>query len=251
MSDHASAAGASQLEPTGAQTKQSSGTQSMILIRHGESIWNQERRIQGNLDPSLSDRGKAQARLLAGRLKGRVFAALYTSPLRRALETAVILGESTGLAPRPVDGLREIRLGEWEGRTTTELRTMSGNLYDRWIDRPLDVCSPPGGEEISAFQQRAMGTIEGLRMAHTDADFLVVTHGGVIKAYLCHVLGLSLNRLFRIKADNTAVTEILFNGDMPQLALLNDTCHLQNQWIAPSTPDTMADGDRSVIHGAF
>ena len=82
----------------------------MLLIRHGESTWNQERRIQGNLDPGLSDQGKTQAALLAARLKGRPFAALYTSPLRRALDTAAILRESTGLAPRPIDGLREIRL---------------------------------------------------------------------------------------------------------------------------------------------
>lgn len=205
----------------------------MILIRHGESIWNQERRIQGNLDPGLSDSGKDQARLLAERLKGRVFAALYTSPLRRALDTAAILSASIGLAPRPDDGLREIRLGEWEGRTATEIRTMSGTLYDRWIDRPLDVSTPPGGEEIGTFQRRAVGTIEGLRNAHTDGDLLVVTHGGVIKAYLCHVLGLTLNRLFRIKADNTAMTEIVFNGDTPLLALLNDTCHLRNHRIIP------------------
>ena len=138
-------------QPGGEWRKRSSEAKPMLLIRHGESIWNQERRIQGNLDPDLSDRGRAQAELLAERLKGRPFAALYTSPLRRALDTATILGESAGLAPRSIDGLREIRLGEWEGKTATEIRTASGDLYDRWLDRPLDVSSPPGGEEIRAF----------------------------------------------------------------------------------------------------
>lgn len=222
----------------------------MLLIRHGESIWNQERRIQGNLDPGLSDRGKAQAALLAARLKGRPFTALYTSPLRRALDTAAILGESTSLAPRPIDGLREIRLGEWEGKTATEIRTTSGNLYDRWLDRPLDVSSPPGGEEIRAFQQRAVEAIESLRRSHIDGDLLVVTHGGVIKVYLCHILGLDLNRLFRIKTDNTAVTEILFNGDTAHLALLNDTCHLNGQGIAVPTHDDISGGDQDAAHAA-
>ena len=222
----------------------------MLLIRHGESIWNQERRIQGNLDPDLSDRGRAQAELLAERLKGRPFAALYTSPLRRALDTATILGESAGLAPRSIDGLREIRLGEWEGKTATEIRTASGDLYDRWLDRPLDVSSPPGGEEIRAFQQRAVGAIDSLRRAHIDGGLLVVTHGGVIKVYLCHILGLDLNRLFRIRTDNTAVTEILFNGDTSHLALLNDTCHLNGQGIAITTHDGISGGDQNPAHAA-
>jgi broad specificity phosphatase PhoE len=222
----------------------------MLLIRHGESTWNQERRIQGNLDPDLSDLGRAQAALLAERLKGRPFAALYTSPLRRALDTATILGESTGLAPRPIDGLREIRLGEWEGKTATEIRTASGDLYDRWLDRPLDVSSPPGGEEIRAFQQRAVGAIDSLRRSHVDGGLLVVTHGGVIKVYLCHILGLDLNRLFRIRTDNTAVTEILFNGDRSHLALLNDTCHLNGQGIAVPTRDGISGGDHGPAHAA-
>lgn len=198
----------------------------MILIRHGESTWNQERRIQGNMDPGLSDHGRTQATMLASRLQGRPFAGLYTSPLRRALETAAVLGESVGVPPQPLDGLQEIRLGAWEGKTASEIRTMCGDGYDRWLDGPLDAAGPPGGEGVRAFQQRAVDTLEGLRKAYPDGDLLVVTHGGVIRVYLCHILGLDLNRMFRIKTDNTAVTEILFSGERANLALLNDTCHL-------------------------
>jgi alpha-ribazole phosphatase len=222
----------------------------MLLIRHGESTWNQERRIQGNLDPGLSDQGRAQAALLAARLKNRRLAALYTSPLRRALDTAAIVGESTGLIPQSIDGLREIRLGEWEGKTATEIRTTSGNLYDRWLDRPLEVSSPPGGEQICAFQRRAVGAIECLRRAHTDGDLLIVTHGGVIKVYLCHVLGIDLNRLFRIKADNAAVTEILFNGDAAHLSLLNDSCHLNSHGVVVPMGDACSEGNDDSIHAA-
>jgi broad specificity phosphatase PhoE len=222
----------------------------MLLIRHGESIWNQERRIQGNLDPSLSNRGKAQAALLAARLHDRPFAALYTSPLRRALDTAAIIGESTGLIPQSIDGLREIRLGEWEGKTAAEIKATSGNLYEHWLDRPLDVSSPPGGEEVRAFQQRAVGAIERLRRAHIDGNCLIVTHGGVIKVYLCHILGLDLNRLFRIKADNTAVTEILFTGDTAHLALLNDSCHLNSHGTIVPTGDAFSDGNEGPAHAA-
>ena len=78
----------------------------MILIRHAESTWNQDRRVQGHMNPGLSDRGRAQAALLASRLKGRPFVGFYTSPLRRALETASVLGESVGFQAQPVDGLQ-------------------------------------------------------------------------------------------------------------------------------------------------
>jgi len=198
----------------------------MILIRHGESTWNQERRVQGHMDPCLSDRGRAQAALLASRLKGRPFAGLYTSPLRRALETASVLGESVGHRPEPVDGLQEIRLGAWEGKTTEEIRAIYGDAYDRWLDAPLDAVGPPGGEAVSDFQRRAVATLKGLRKAHRDGTLLVVTHGGVIKVYLCHILGLDVNQMFRIKTDNAAVTEILFHRGRASLALLNDICHL-------------------------
>ena len=99
----------------------------MILIRHGESTWNQERRIQGNMDPDLSDHGRTQVAMLATRLQGRLFAGLFTSPLRRALETAAVLGESVGLRPQPLDGLQEIRLGAWGGKTASEIRTKCGD----------------------------------------------------------------------------------------------------------------------------
>ena len=223
----------------------------LILIRHGESTWNQERRIQGNSDPGLSDRGRAQAALLADRLKGRPFAGLHTSTLRRALETAAVLGDALGLDPQPADGLREINLGTWEGRTAAEIRTDWGDTYDRWLDRPLDATAPPGGEALRSFQQRAVGALEQIRTAHLDGDLLVVTHGGVIKAYLCHILDIDLNRLFRIKADNTALTEIVFIGKTAHLALLNDTCHLDGQKIAVPIKHSIPDTEQRLSHPTF
>lgn len=223
----------------------------LILIRHGESTWNQERRIQGNSDPGLSDRGRAQAALLADRLKGRPFAGLHTSTLRRALETAAVLGDALGLDPQPADGLREINLGTWEGRTAAEIRTDWGDTYDRWLDRPLDATAPPGGEALRSFQQRAVGALEQIRTAHLDGDLLVVTHGGVIKAYLCHILGLDLNRLFRIKTDNTALTEIVFIGETAHLALLNDTCHLDGQRLGSPPQQASSEKKQDLTHPAF
>ncbi len=223
----------------------------LILIRHGESTWNQERRIQGNLDPGLSDRGEAQAALLAARLKGRPFAGLHTSTLRRALETAAILSEALGLLSQPADGLREIKLGAWEGKTTAEIRTEWGDAYDRWLHLPLDASAPPGGEPLPTFQQRAVSALEQIRTAQLDGDLLVVTHGGVIKAYLCHILGLDLNRLFRLKVDNTALTEIVVIGGTAHLALLNDTCHLNGQQTGVHTERDTSERKQGGVQPAF
>lgn len=203
------------------------------------------------MDPGLSDRGRAQAGLLASRLKGQPFAGLYTSPLRRALETASVLAESVGFRPQSVDGLQEIRLGAWEGKTVEEIRTTYGDAYDRWLDGPLDAAGPPGGEGVRAFQRRAVATLEGLRRGHPDGDLLIVTHGGVIRVYLCHILGLDLNRMFRIKADNTAVTEILFNREVASLTLLNDTCHLNGGRIAVPKQEAISHEERGPAQPAF
>ena len=116
---------------------------------------------------------------------------------------------------------------------------------DRWLDGPLNAAGPPGGEGVRAFQRRAVDTLEGLRKARPDGDLLVVTHGGVIRAYLCHILGLDLNHMFRIKTDNTAVTEILFAGERPHLVLLNDTCHLNR--TVRCDPHSLLGGQRARI----
>lgn len=223
----------------------------LILIRHGESTWNQERRIQGNLDPGLSDRGRLQAALLGDRLKGGPFTALHTSTLRRALETATVLGDALGLLPQPADGLREINLGAWEGKTAPEIRTEWGDAYDRWLDRPLDASAPLGGEGLRDFQQRAVGALEKIYAGSLDGDLLIVAHGGVIKAYLCHILGLDLNRFFRIKVDNTALTEIAFIGETAHLTLLNDTCHLNGQRLAVPRRSTVPGGEQPHTQSTF
>jgi len=95
-----------------------------------------------------------------------------------------------------------------------------------------------------------VGAIDILRRAHIDGGLLVVTHGGVIKVYLCHILGLDLNRLFRIKTDNTAVTEIAFIGETAHLALLNDTRHLNAQRTGVPAHDAISDADHDPRHHA-
>jgi len=215
----------------------------ITLIRHGESVWNGERRIQGNQDPPLSPRGRQQAALLAARLEQhlpRRPAAVYASPLRRALETAEIVAAVLSLSARQEPGLREMGLGAWEGRTVPEIRAASPGAYEAWLRDP-QAHPAPGGERLEAFTARVVAAFERLRAMHPDADLLCVSHGGPIKAILCHILGLDVRLLFRIKQDNTALSAIQVDGETRRVVLLNDTCHLRDAEIDLTPRDVLTD----------
>ena len=199
-----------------------------VLIRHGESVWNGERRIQGNQDPVLSDRGWRQADLLAAGLTGRLpksVAAIYTSPLRRAAETAERIAGAFELPIVPEPDFREMCLGRWEGMTVAEIQAAFPGTYERWLADPL-THPAPGGEKLEAFFARVVGAFARMRESRPEAEGILVSHGGVVKALLCHVLGLDMRALFRIKQDNTAVNQIELDRDVRRVLLVNDTCHL-------------------------
>lgn len=123
----------------------------LLLVRHAESTWNALRRIQGQMDPPLSPRGRAQARGLAVRLAGCRLAGFYCSDLLRARQTAEVIAEAVGLRPVPEPGLREIMLGAWEGRSREELLREYPEEWAAWVREPSwDLI--PGGEGAQPFE---------------------------------------------------------------------------------------------------
>jgi probable phosphoglycerate mutase len=196
------------------------------LIRHGESVWNAERRIQGQKDPPLSDRGRAQAHSAGLRFRGRHWEAAYTSDLLRAAQTSSAIVES-GIAT-PEVGLREIALGEWEGKTTAEIADQSPELWEQWKARP-DWDLVPGGEGAEAFEQRIVSTLEMLRTRHPRGDVLLVTHGGVIQIALGRLLGRGSTGLFPFRIDNASVTIVEGHEGSVVIKSVNDTSHLE--WL--------------------
>ena len=220
----------------------------VTLIRHGESVWNGQRRIQGNQDPPLSPFGRRQADLLVAELPAHLArppAAIYTSPLRRAAETAERIGKVLGVAVIPDPDLCEIRLGTWEGMTVPEIQATFPGSYERWLADPGRYPAP-GGEALEDFsartgraQERALGTCPG-------ADVLLVAHGGVIRSLLCRALGLDVRHLFRIKQDNTAVSQIEVDRDLSRVLFVNDTCHLRRGGAALAARDVLTDAGRSA-----
>lgn len=203
------------------------------LVRHGQSTWNQVRRFQGAQDAELSDRGRAQARALAGALAATAFDAFYTSPLRRARDTARACAEAVGLEPEPVDELREVGLGDWEGLPVETVVERYGEHYWRWLTMPADY-PPPGGEPMAALQARVGAAIERIRLRHPTGRVLAVTHGGAIAAFLCGCLALGLNAVWRLRVDNTAITRVLLPGG--RLLALSHAAHLADVTEPGGTP---------------
>lgn len=180
-------------------------TTRILLVRHGETRLNHEGRWQGaGSNPPLNEKGLLQARVLARRLAGRPVTALYTSPLRRARETAVILGQRLGLEPRLVDALHELDHGEWEAKTQAEVLARWPEAYRAYEAAPWDT-PRPGGESYEELGRRLWPALEQLARRHRGEEIAVVTHGGPIRLVLSRILGRPLTERHLFGVDNASV----------------------------------------------
>jgi probable phosphoglycerate mutase len=197
-----------------------------VLVRHGQSTWNRERRIQGQLDPPLSEEGREQARRLGRRLAGRRFEAFYSSDLKRAFETAQAIAAATGGQAEPEESLREIFLGEWEGLKTDEIAERFPEAWARWVKKP-DWDLVPGGERAAAFEVRVAAAIDQIFQRHEHGDVLVVTHGGVIQIALQRIVGNRSQGIFPFKIQNTSMSVLEKRNGRVMIAGVNDIAHLE------------------------
>lgn len=195
----------------------------LLLARHGQSVSNAGRRFQGIQDVALSELGRRQAEALGAAVGRRRVAHVYVSPLRRARRTAEIAVAGLGLPMTVVEDLRELSLGEWEGRTVEEIRGLPGDPYACWVRDPV-AFMPPGAEALPAVQARVLRVVAEIAAAHPNGDdVLVVSHGGVISALLAHWLGLPLSSLWRLTVANGSLSEVA----PPQVVAVNETGHLR------------------------
>ena len=151
----------------------------IILIRHGETEWNRERRMQGHTDTPLTDAGLAQAEALGRRLAGSRFAALYSSDLSRAWHTAVVIAGRTGHEVIADPRLRERRFGIFEGLNHEEMSARYPEEFARFRSRDPDYAMP-GGESARAFQSRCLECLCEIAQRHHGGEAVVVTHGLVL-----------------------------------------------------------------------
>lgn len=157
----------------------------ILLARHGETDWNRVGRWQGHADPPLNDAGRSQAAELAERLAGDGIAAIYSSDLMRASQTARVVADRLGLAVVEDEGLREIDVGSWSGLTRAEVEQRFPDGYARWLVGEIG----HDGETREELTSRVVAAVERIAAAHPSEKILVVTHGGAIRAIRRHAAG--------------------------------------------------------------
>ena len=161
----------------------------LLLVRHGETDWNRERRFQGHADPPLNETGREQARALAEQLAGDAIAAVYTSDLRRARETAEIVAAKLDAEIVALRELREIDVGSWQGLSWPEIEEQDPDGVERWR---RDGHGWHGGETYEELGARIVAALSGIVARHPGERVVVVGHGGTVRATRAFVDGVSV-----------------------------------------------------------
>jgi probable phosphoglycerate mutase len=184
----------------------------IYLVRHGETNWNRDRRLQGILDVGLNEAGIRQGRRLARRLSSLRGLKVYTSPLSRALHTAALLQSHMRDCPVIVEPrLREIDHGVWTSLTLGRITRDFPEKFERWQLRP-DRLRPRGGESLQEAYRRAAGFLHGITETSSGGDILIVSHGVINALLVCAALGAPLARLWDLPQPNTHVTVLRVEG---------------------------------------
>ncbi len=198
----------------------------IILVRHGGTIWSSDDRFAGSTDIDLSDEGRAQAISLGRRLAKVQIHAAYSSPMKRAMETAELSLGDRQLEIKEVPGLKELDHGPWEGKRHADVEREYAGDYAAWDADPF-MAPPPGGESGLSVLSRALPALRRIVVDHPDQTVLVVSHKATNRLLLCSLMGID-ERLYREKVtqDLACLNVLIFKAaSHARVALMNDTSH--------------------------
>ena len=197
----------------------------LILVRHGETDWNRTGRCQGVADIELNDIGRKQVRELAESLKNHDIAAVYSSSLRRALETAREIARHHDISVTIEEDLREMNQGELEGLMFSEIRERYAHVLKEWRESP-ETLKLPSGESLLDVQQRIWKAFEKVQRRHAGETVVAVSHNLTITSLLCKITGVGLKgfRNFNLQAASKNII-VSRNGNF-EIDVLNDVSHL-------------------------
>ncbi len=200
----------------------------IILVRHGLTEWNRVERFRGRIDVPLNDTGLQQAEATGRRVAAQWQpAAIYSSPLSRAVRTAEAIGRWSGLEVGIDPGLVDIDYGNWQGLTPEEARIRWPDAIDLWYQMP-QLADIPCGERLEEVRERGMKTVDELAARHAGQTIVLVSHTVINRIILLGVLGLGNERFWRIRQEPCAINVFEIEGGEYTLVSLNDTCHLFN-----------------------
>ena len=208
----------------------------LYLLRHGETDWNAERRIQGVSDIPLNEVGLSQAEAFVQLLAGRTVHAIYASPFRRSRQTAEMLASALGLPILDESRLAELDQGELEGKTMEELEEQHNGFLVSWRTRPAKL-RMPGGETLVELQERAWAALEDFRVKHLGETVAAVSHNLTITALLCRILGMDLDRFRVLRQHNAALNIIEYDPERGwSVVTMNSLSHLRDTSAAERNP---------------
>jgi alpha-ribazole phosphatase len=196
------------------------GATRLVLVRHEQPDDSSLGRCYGRLDVPLSAEGRRRSEELGAALGSMAPAAVYSSPLRRSLDTAAAVAAPCGLVPVADERLREIDFGELEGRTYDEVRAERPELYRAWMETPTQVRFP-GGESFAGLRARVLAAAAEIRREHAETTVAAVAHGGVVRVVLADALGLADEAIFRIGQSHGGVSVVDWIDGEPVVRLVN------------------------------
>jgi 2,3-bisphosphoglycerate-dependent phosphoglycerate mutase len=199
----------------------------LIVLRHGETAWNQDTRIQGHTDIPLNNTGLWQAARLGQALAEEPLAAVYASDLQRAWSTAQAVAGPHGLSVAAETGLRERHFGHLEGKTWLEIETHHPEDAKLWRTRQPE-WMPQGGESLLALRERVLATLNQLAARHMGHQVVMVAHGGVLDVVYRAATGLALQAPRSWELKNAAINRLLWTPESLTLVGWGDVSHLES-----------------------
>jgi broad specificity phosphatase PhoE len=197
----------------------------LILTRHGETAWNVEKVYRGRTDVNLDEVGIKQAELLGRHLGNWELQAIYSSPLRRAIDTANIIARYQKIGIHITEGLIDFDYGEWQSLSEQTVKNLYPTLHDEWHDNPHKV-RMPGGESLEDVKKRAINVVNDV-LSEYQGSVLLVSHRVVNKVLICSLLGLGNSFFWNIKQDVSGITIFNYVDGRFVLTKHNDTSHLK------------------------
>jgi len=198
----------------------------IYLVRHGQTEWNRGLRFRGRADIPLDENGRKQASAIANALRGKGISAIYSSPLRRSVETARPAAAVFHLKIVTLQGLIDINYGEWEGLAYDEVRQRYADLYRAWEERP-DSVRFPNGESLDEVKRRSFAAFMEVVEKNSGNSILIIPHRVINKVLLCAILGLSNDHFWSIRQDTGCINVIEYSDSRFVLVSMNDTCHMR------------------------
>jgi broad specificity phosphatase PhoE len=208
----------------------------VYLVRHGQTEWNKKMTFRGRADIPLNEVGCREARAISENLKDKNIDAIYTSPLRRSVETAQPSAKFFHLEIVTVQGLIDINYGDWEGLTFHEVQKRYSDEYAKWEKTP-HLIRFPHGESLDESRERSFHAFNTIVQENLGKSLLIIPHRVINKVLLCALLGLSNSHFWEIKQDTGCINLIEYANEKYILSLMNDTCHLKGIADGAAQPD--------------